>query len=52
MEEQAKKSSQINIILDAREAAVDFYKTLGYTAVKKSYLLFDLIQHYRMTKKL
>jgi len=52
MEEQAKKSSQINIILHAREAAVDFYKKLGYRSVEKSYLLFDLIQHYRMTKKL
>ncbi len=40
------------IVLDSREPAVVFYKKLGYRIEKKSYLLFNEIQHFRMTKKL
>lgn len=47
-----KQISNRVIILDARETAVDFYLRLGYQVTEKSYLLFDLIQHYRMVKKL
>ncbi len=52
MEQCAKKSSYKNIVLDAREPAVDFYKKLGYQLIEKSYLLFDEIQHFRMSKSL
>ena len=52
MERQAQKTSHTNIILDARESAIGFYQKTGYELVGKSYLLFDLIQHYRMVKKL
>jgi predicted GNAT family N-acyltransferase len=52
MEQRARKSSHKNIVLDARETAVNFYKKLGYNVVEKSYLLFDEIQHFRMSKKL
>ena len=41
-----------NIILNARENAVIFYKNLGYEVVKESYLLFDKIQHFEMKKVL
>ena len=52
IERCAIQSSHINIVLDAREPAVGFYQKLGYTVSEKSYLLFDEIQHYRMTKNL
>jgi len=52
LEQRAKKSSHKKIILDAREPAVDFYKNQGYQIIEKSYLLFDEIQHFRMSKTL
>ena len=52
IELRAKKSSHEYIVLDAREPAIGFYQKLGYKLIEKSYLLFDEIQHYRMTKNL
>ncbi len=52
IEQHVKKSSHKLIILDAREEAVGFYQKLGYKITEKSYLLFDVIQHYRMVKAL
>ncbi len=52
LEQRAKKSSHKKIILDAREPAVDFYKKQCYQIIEKSYLLFDEIQHFRMSKTL
>jgi predicted GNAT family N-acyltransferase len=52
MEKHAGSSMCKNIVLDARQPAVDFYKKLGYKVVKKSYLLFGEIQHFRMKKEL
>lgn len=40
------------IILHAREPAVNFYKSHGYVVISKSYLLFGEIQHYLMMKTL
>lgn len=40
------------IILQARENAVPFYKSCKYEIVEKTFVLFDTIQHYLMTKKL
>ena len=40
------------MILSARENAIQFYKNNGYKIVKKTYLLFDKIQHWLMRKKL
>ena len=37
------------IILHARENAVGFYKKLGFKTEEKSYVLFDCVQHYKMT---
>jgi len=52
MEQHVQTASYTNIILDARETAVAFYKKLGYHVNRKSYLLFDEIQHFRMSKSL
>lgn len=40
------------ITLQARENAVPFYLSCGYSIVEKSFLMWDLIQHYRMEKQL
>ncbi|MEA3242734.1 MAG: GNAT family N-acetyltransferase [Pseudomonadota bacterium] len=40
------------IILHARERAVPFYQHHGYKSIEPSFLLFDEIQHYLMTKNL
>ena len=52
VEQQAQKSSHKIIMLHARENAVGFYKKLGYRLIEKSYLLFDEIQHFYMSKRL
>lgn len=49
-EERAKILGFSGIVLQARENALPFYKSLGYTMVKKTHLLFDSIQHYEMSK--
>jgi predicted GNAT family N-acyltransferase len=40
------------IILDARINAVEFYERSGYKVIGESYLLFGIIPHFRMEKKL
>ena len=40
------------VVLEARENAVPFYESLGYSMIEKSYLLFGEIQHFRMKKAL
>jgi len=52
LENEAIKLGLREIILEARENAVPFYESLGYKITKKSYLLFDEIQHYTMEKEL
>ena len=52
LEQQARKKNVGTVILDAREPAVGFYQKLGYKIEKKSYVLFNEIQHYRMTKQM
>jgi len=41
----------IEIILHARENAIEFYKSNGYNIEEESYVLFGEIQHYLMKKK-
>ena len=50
LEQEAKNRNINTVMLDAREPAVGFYQRLGYSVAQKSYVLFDEIQHYRMTK--
>jgi predicted GNAT family N-acyltransferase len=52
LEQEAAHSNVHLVVLDAREPAVGFYQKLGYSIEGKSYVLFDEIQHYRMTKQI
>lgn len=52
MEQHARLSMRKNILLNARESAIPFYKNVGYKVHSKSYLLYGTIQHYRMFKSL
>jgi predicted GNAT family N-acyltransferase len=52
LEEKAMFMGIQEIILEARENAVPFYKSIGYVIEKESYLLFGEIQHYRMKKEI
>ena len=52
MEKHASASDCKKVVLDAREPAVGFYQRLGYNINEKSYLLFEQIQHFRMSKAL
>ncbi|HYG53255.1 MAG TPA: GNAT family N-acetyltransferase, partial [Flavobacteriales bacterium] len=40
------------ITLQAREEAVKFYESAGYSIVEKTFLMWGVIQHYRMNKTL
>lgn len=52
LEKKAVENHRFKMILQARQNAVDFYVANGYVVEEKSFLLFDSIQHYRMSKKL
>lgn len=52
LEEEARKINLHTIELQARENAVEFYKSQGYVVKETSFKLWDIIQHYLMTKKL
>jgi N-acetylglutamate synthase-like GNAT family acetyltransferase len=50
LENQARKMGLHSIELQARENAVKFYESCGYTVKEKSFLLWGIIQHYLMYK--
>ena len=50
IETYARDNDANLIMLHARENAVGFYEKLGFKTEEKSYVLFDCIQHYKMTK--
>lgn len=52
LEEKAKELGLLEIELQARETALDFYKNNDYSIKGKSFLLWGQIQHYLMGKKL
>jgi len=52
LEARAKEEALVEIILQARENAVEFYKSLGYEVVEPTFKLFGEIQHYLMRKQL
>ncbi len=52
LEDVARGKGIQRMILSARENALQFYKNNGYKIVKKTYLLFDEIQHWLMRKEL
>ena len=52
LEEEAKKIELKKIEIQARENAVGFYKACGYEVKEKSFFLWNIIQHYLMTKSI
>jgi predicted GNAT family N-acyltransferase len=52
LEEKAKQNGRNKIILQARENAVPFYLSIGYKNAEKTFLLWGIIQHYRMEKEI
>lgn len=51
--EKRGQELNLNVIeLQARENALEFYKRSGYTIKEKTFLLWGIIQHYLMEKKL
>jgi N-acetylglutamate synthase-like GNAT family acetyltransferase len=52
LEVTGKNMGLQKIGLQARENAVEFYKSCGYTIKEKSFLLWGIIQHYLMEKRL
>ena len=52
LENIAINQNRTNMVLNARENAISFYKSLGYSVIKKTNLLFGKIQHYKMKKAL
>lgn len=52
LEEQAHSSGLKTIRLDAREIALPFYQSQGYESIRKSHVLFNVIQHIEMQKAL
>lgn len=52
LEEEALKINIHTVELQARENAVEFYKSQGYVVKETSFKLWDIIQHYLMTKEI
>ena len=52
LEEKAIVNGASKVFLQAREVAVPFYLSCGYSILEKTFLLFDEIQHYSMEKYL
>ena len=52
IEKRADGLKMKTIVLDARINAVKFYESCGYKVVAESYLLFGIIPHFKMEKKL
>lgn len=50
LEKKAEELGFIKIELQARENALPFYNSQGYTVDEKSFLLWGQIQHYKMSK--
>lgn len=52
LEDQASKSGAKQIMLHARENAVEFYQKRGYRVVKPAHTLFGSIKHFEMIKQI
>lgn len=52
LENKAKEIGLAQVELQARENAVLFYKSSGYSIVSESFKLWGIIQHYLMIKQL
>jgi GNAT superfamily N-acetyltransferase len=52
LEARARAAGATRVVLNAREAAVPFYRTHGYVLSGKSETLFGSIDHWSMSKEL
>jgi len=52
LELQASKLGMTEVVLNARESALEFYQKFNYQQHEISHILFNELTHYRMTKKL
>jgi len=52
LEDEAKRIGLTNIELQARENALEFYKSQGYRVKEASFKLWNTIQHYLMVKEI
>jgi predicted GNAT family acetyltransferase len=52
LEAEALNNKMNTIELQARDNALEFYKSCGYVIKEKSFILWDIIQHYLMVKEL
>lgn len=52
LEKEAEKIHISNIELQARENALEFYKSQGYAVKEISFKMWDIIQHYLMVKSI
>jgi len=52
LEAKGKELQLKTIELQARENAVNFYKSCGYSIKEQSFLLWGIIQHYLMEKSI
>jgi GNAT superfamily N-acetyltransferase len=52
LEVKAIESGILEITLNAREDAVQFYRHNGYQVLRASHTLFDVIPHFEMRKRL
>jgi GNAT superfamily N-acetyltransferase len=52
LEKKAEGLDLTRIELQARENALRFYQNNGYSVKEKSFLLWDIIQHYLMEKEI
>jgi N-acetylglutamate synthase-like GNAT family acetyltransferase len=48
----AREHGMKRLVLQARENAVEFYKRNGFEVLEKTYLMWDIIQHYKMIRRL
>ena len=52
LEDVAKNKNIKHIILQSRENAIKFYESNNYRIIKKTYTLYDQIQHWLMMKEI
>ncbi len=52
LESRARELGAARIVLDAREAALGFYRKHGYAVQGEGHVLFERIAHVRMVKQL
>lgn len=52
LESHAIKNNIIEIFLNSRQSAIDFYRKNGYLTKNKTHILFNEIEHWHMEKKI